>query len=139
MDAHSANAVTGWTYKLASALFAFFLWGGWALYINYDVGFSMALRSAITQGIASFTITLIMVYAVTWLYQLLQDSTFSSMSKLRFIVPAIITSGITTTFLYCAHMLVGTPHIMFTIAPAVSIGFVFCLFTNIKLNRTHAH
>ncbi|MCP4450203.1 MAG: hypothetical protein GY809_01980, partial [Planctomycetes bacterium] len=46
-------------YNLASAVLAFLMWGGWALWINSHNGTTTQLTSGMTQGAASFIITLV--------------------------------------------------------------------------------
>ena len=123
----TVSAKTTAMFNLGSALFALCVWGGWAYYVNQHS--STGLASAISQGSASFVITLGMVYAVTWLHGHLRAS------SIRLFLPAIITVSITGSGLYLIHSIVGTPNIAFTIAPALSVAFIFCVFTSYKLNR----
>jgi len=116
-------------FNLGSALFAFCLWGGWAYYINSKHGINTGLISGFAQGAASFIITLGMVYAVTWLYVRIPAS------PIRLLLPALITVSVTSTGLYTVHSLVGTPNIATTIAPALSVAFMFCVYTSYKLSK----
>lgn len=129
MEANKANAKTTGLFNIGSAFFALCLWGGWAYYINHSQGSSTGITSAVAQGMASFIITLVMVYAVTWLYGRMK------VPSARLFLPAIITVSFTGTCLYLIHSIVGTPNIAFTIAPALSVAFIFCVFTSYKLNQ----
>ena len=126
-----ANATlrTSKAFTLLSASFAFMLWGTWAYYVNNDSSPSTRIVSALTQGTASFLITLFMVHAVTWCYRQL------STRWAQLIVPALLTVSVTGTCLACAHYAVGTANILATIAPALSVAFVFCVITAAKLTK----
>jgi FtsH-binding integral membrane protein len=113
------------TYSLVSALLAFAIWGGWAYAIN---GGSM--KAALVQGSASFIITLLMVRAVTWLYRRMEGG------WLQLWLPASVTILLTGSGLATLHRLADTPHILPTIAPALCVGFVFCLLTGYTLRKS---
>ena len=118
---------TSLLYNLASAVFAFVLWGGWAYFINVNI------VSGLTQGTASFVITLFLVHAVTCLYHTLSSKKMSEF--LQLLLPAIITVGFTGTCLYIIHSIANTPHIAKTIAPALLVAFLFCIYTAYKLTQ----
>ena len=119
-------------FKLISALAAFVLWGGWAYYINGGSANPASLKAAGVQGSASFIITLLMVRAVTWLHGRLPSGT------LQVWLPSVITLSSTGSILIAAHWLAGTPQILPTIAPALLVGGLFCLFTSHTLRKTEA-
>jgi len=118
-------------YQLLSALAAFVLWGGWAYWVNHNNSENVWIVS-IAQGTASFAITLLMVQAITWLYPKLVRSRYSMP------LPAICTVLVTGSVLVMIHAVIGTPHIAATVAPALTVGFLFCLFTSLKLYRAAA-
>ena len=111
-------------FKLLSALAAFVLWGGWAYYINGGNANPSSLTAAGVQGSASFVITLLMVRAITWLHGRVPSG------ALRVWLPSAITLSGTGSLLIAAHWLAGTPRILPTIAPALLVGGLFCLFTS---------
>ena len=113
-------------YSLNSALFAFTLWGGWAYFINRKI------ISSLIQGVASFIITLFLVYAVTKIHHNLPDK---SNIFLQLFCPAIITVTFSGTCLYIAHRIVDTAHIANTISPALLVAFVFCIYTAFRLSN----
>jgi hypothetical protein len=135
-NAANVPAQTSRQFNLISAALAFALWGGWAFYVNSrtadEAGRSSPLTSGLTQGVGSFVITLIMVRAVTWLYHRLPAH------PSRVVLPAVATVAVTGSCLATAHALVGTPSIVQTIAPALSVAFAFNIFTAIKLGREDA-
>ena len=123
-DVKAVPATTSLLYKLMSASMAFVLWGSWAFYINDDFGMSSRLLAGLVQGSASFTITLVLVRAVTWITHLMPHGPTQA------VVPALITVVITGTFLVSAHTVFGTPNILPTVTPALVVAFVFCLYTS---------
>jgi hypothetical protein len=114
-------------YSFISAAFAFVLWGGWAYYINNSTGLTTQWISAFTQGLASFTITLVMVKSVTSIYWKF------SPHAVRLILPTVLTVSATGTAGAMAHLAVGTPRILATLTPVLIVAFSFCLFTTWKL------
>ncbi len=70
-----------------------------------------------------------MVRTVAWLYQHLPTH------PLRIALPAMITVLVTGSCLTVAHTLVGTSQIVRTIAPALTVAFLFNVFTTFKLRR----
>ena len=117
-------------YKLFSATSALIIWGSWSYHVNSVENKTTGLISGVTQGIASFIITLIAVYTVTKIYNALPAII------LKPIVPAIIVVSCIGTILSIIHKIVGTPHILTTIAPSLTVAFLFCFFTTYKLNKT---
>lgn len=120
-------------FTIVSAVIAFLLWGGWAYYLSYDksVGMTSGIASGLTQGIASFTITLFMVKAVTLLFIRMPQSILSVL------LAALATVSFTGSCLYLAHILVGTQNIILTIVFPLSVAFVFCLITAYRLKAHH--
>ncbi|MFT6103281.1 MAG: hypothetical protein ACJA2B_001732 [Candidatus Endobugula sp.] len=114
-------------FNFLSAVLAFVLWGGWAFYINNTS--ETRFVSATTQALASFGITFILVHMVTYIFHLLP------VTPMRIALPAAISVSITGSGLVVAHTLAGTPRIFFTIAPALAVAFVFCVYTALKLHR----
>jgi hypothetical protein len=102
-------------------------------YVNTEAagkgGRASPLSSGLTQGGGSFIITLIMVRAVAWLYHHLPAH------PTRLVLPALITVAVTGSCLATAHGLVGTPNIVQTIAPALSVAFAFNIYTAVKLRK----
>lgn len=122
-------AKTSKQYNLASASFAFVIWGSWSYYINGDKQLSVGLISGLTQGIASFIITFIVVYAVTGIYNMLPEN------QLRLLLPSIIVVSCIGLLLITIHLIAGTPHILATISPSLIVGFLFGFFTTVQLRK----
>lgn len=85
--------------------------------------------SGLTQGIASFIITLLVVYAMTTIYNRLPAGIA------RLILPAAITVSAIGLCLILIHSTAGTPNILLTIAPSLGVAFVFCIFTTYRLRQ----
>lgn len=117
-------------YNFLSAIIAFLLWGTWAYYVNGRENMTSGLISGVAQGTASFTITFFMVHAVNWMYRLLPKNGW------QLILPAVFTVSFTGSCLVAIHYMVGTPEILYTITPALSVAFAFCLYTAYKLRKT---
>jgi hypothetical protein len=96
---------------------------------SVDEGRASPLSSGLTQGVGSFLITLIMVRSVAWLYHHLPAHSS------RLVLPALITVAVTGSCLATAHALVGTSNIVQTISPALSVAFLFNIYTTVKLRR----
>ena len=126
----NTQATTSRLYRVISAALAFLLWGGWSFIVNGEDGLATRMVSSITQGTASFVITLVMVRIITWLYRRLPDVWF------RVLLPAVITVTCTGSIVVLVHVLVGTPQITMTVIPAFTVAFGFSLFTAYKLKRS---
>lgn len=118
-------------FNLFSALLAFVLWGGWAYYINSASSAKSGVVSALTQGTASFLITLFMVHAVSFLFHWFQNPVT------KVLLPAIVVVSFTSLCLVNVHLLMGTPRVFYTIFPALTVAFSFCLYTSFKLLKIH--
>lgn len=115
--------------RYISAAIAFVVWGGWAFYVNSGSSMYGGLIAALTQGCASFIITLLMVHSVNSLRTLFDDS----LTKL--LVPPMMTVACTASGLFLVHKLASTANIITTIAPALSVAFAFCVFTSYQLSQ----
>ncbi len=123
------NTRTSKIFNLISAFLAFALWGGWAYYVNGGYGLKVRIVSGIVQSTASFMITMFMIRMVTIFYYRLPDM------FLQLVLPAMLTVSFTGSCLAYIHYLIGTPNIVYTITPALSVAFIFCLFTTFKLKN----
>lgn len=120
------------SYKLVSAFLALILWGSWAFYVNEPSNSYVRFLVAGAQGLASFTITLIMVKIVTFFYAKLEKN------SLQLILPTILTIALSASCLTIIHSVIGAPNILLTISPALSVAFLFCLMTTFQLRRSPA-
>ncbi len=121
--------MTSRRYNLISACLAFLMWGGWAFYVNRS---GEPWISGLVQGTGSFLITLLMVWAVTALYQRCAHLSFGVF------LPAFLIVAVTGSCLALAHYIVGTQNILKTIAPALCVALLFNMYTAVKLKRQGA-
>ena len=118
-------------YNFASAIFAFLLWGGWSFYVNSQVtNLSRGVVSGLVQGVSSFIITLIIAFLI--------EVQFNFYKKLwtKLVVPPILTILLTGSVLVSIHVLFATTNIFKTVAPALTVAFMFAVLSNFKLYRT---
>lgn len=119
-------------YRYLSAVFAFFLWGGWAFYVNYmQAGWQSGLLSGIVQGVCSFVITLFIAYLVEKQFNWYEHA----LPKL--LLPPICTVLLTGSCLILIHTLIQTPNIFKTLLPVLTVAFLFAVVTNFKLYQQH--
>ena len=97
---------TSLLFDLAWAAAAFVFWGGWACYANLEAGLSVGIVSGLAQGAFSFAMTLLMVKAITMIYNRLHGHRF------RYLLPAVATIACSGTLLAVTHLLAGTPNIL---------------------------
>ena len=117
-------------FNYISAICACLLWGGWSFYINYSLGsLKGGIISGIAQGICSFFITLFMTYLIELQFNYYKNK------YLKMILPPICTVALTGTVLILVHYFIGTPNILKTVSPALTIATLFAFFTNFKLNK----
>jgi hypothetical protein len=114
------------SYNYLSAMLAFVLWGTWAYFINIDSNNNFI--SAFSQGIASFIITLMMIKSVQYFYNIFPKN------RLFFVLPSIITVGITSSVVVGIHLMVKTQNILFTVFPTVIVALLFALYTTKKIS-----
>ncbi|NQV99705.1 MAG: hypothetical protein HQ483_08405 [Rhodospirillales bacterium] len=110
-------------YNLVSAAFAFVLWGAWASAVNGENGLSGRIFAGLSQGAASFIITLLMVRLLVFVNGKIS---FLAASET---VSSIFTVLITGSFLTLVHLTAHTPNIGLTIFPAITVAFLYCLYT----------
>ena len=122
------NINTSKQFTYISALLAFILWGGWAFYVNGESGNEARILSGITQGTFSFIITLLMTKVIAYQYNKFSRVIF------KIFFPPIITVSITGTLLILIHVKVGTPAILKTVSPALTVALLFSFFTVYKLH-----
>lgn len=100
---------------LISALAGFFGYGSWGFWVNMSHGWQVGLKSGLTQGSYSFTVTLFYSSLIEWLY-----------AKTRKKALTIVTCSLSVIATsYGVHTLVGTPEILPTIAPGAVIGSIY--------------
>ena len=101
-------------------LLAFSMWGGWTAYINHNHGLTTSLISGSAQGIQSAISTFFGTVFIEWLYK-----RFGHLKAGAFIV-GTITSANSLLIMLLLHYIVGTPEILLTIAPVITMATLYC-------------
>ena len=117
--------MTAKNYNYISAFLAFLLWSAWAFFINVES--DNVIISALSQGVASFIITLIMIKLLVYFYKLFPKGGW------YFILPSLATVGITSSFVVLIHFMVHTENIFYTVLPTVFVALLFALYTTKKI------
>ncbi len=115
----------GKKYNYISAFLAFILWSVWAFFINIDS--ENVIISALSQGVASFIITLIMIKLLLYFYKIFPKG------GCYFILPSLATVGFTSSCVVLIHFMVHTKNIFYTVLPTVIIALLFALYTTKKI------
>lgn len=119
-------------YNFLSAFFAFLLWGSWSFYINMSQGSLKAgIISGLAQGICSFIITLVITHLIE------KQFNFYQVQGVKLLLPPICTVLFTGSILVLVHHLIQTPNILKTVAPALTVAFIFAFVTNLKLYKQY--
>ncbi len=118
--------------KIFHGIIAFFLWGGWALYANWQHGFQSSMTSAVAQGILSFCITNFMAICMEFLFAK------SEKPMLQFCYAVFGTCALQLSMLIGVHVIVKTPELVTTVLPAAIVAFSYSIFYTINLMRAQA-
>jgi penicillin amidase len=114
---------------IASGIIAFLLYGSWAVYANNEYGLLITLRSGLTQGLLSMTVTMVMTLAMEKVFSRIKPAI------LRFILTALGPLVTLITLMAFVHWIVGTPRIIKTIFPSVVIGTIYCILYTLGLSK----
>ena len=126
------NIKTNRSYNLISAILAFLLWGGWTFYINTKMdSLQHGIISGLTQGICSFVITLFMTFLIDKQFNYFKND------SAKLCLPPVCTVLLTGSFLTMVHHLIGTPSIVYTLTPVLTVAFLFAVVTNLKLYKAY--
>ncbi len=120
MSPPTARQPTGSNVRsLITAIASALGYGLWATLCNWPHGRWRALRAGLTQACLSFTATLSMVLLLEWLFR-------RGRTPLQgFLAASLGTTLIGAAVMCGVHALTGTPNILATIAPSLSIGTIF--------------
>ncbi|MBB3891734.1 hypothetical protein GGQ61_002462 [Phenylobacterium haematophilum] len=111
--------------------FAFLAMGGWALFANAGHGLAAAALPAVSQGVLSGLITLVLKRA-------LEAMSPRFPGALAYIVPPAITAGAVLALLLTVHKLIGTPEVIRTIAVPWSVSTFYAVVYAATLARGQA-
>lgn len=119
------------TRSFISALTGFIFYGGWAYFVHYDYGYNVALKAFCTQGLVSFSVTLVLTQSMEMLYRCFTDPRVAYWST------AVIISLLVMVFSYTINVIVGTPEVIMTILPGSIISSMYT-FSYVRL-LSHIH
>jgi len=102
-----------------TCLLAFFVYGGWALWINVDHGIEVALTAGLAQGISSTISTLIISMVIEYCYKKFRH--YRGGLFLAWIIPPTLTGFMHAGFQWA----VGTPEVFITVLFSVVMGYLF--------------
>lgn len=111
--------------------FAFLAMGGWALLANSGHGLAAAALPAVSQGVLSGLITLVLKRALEAM-----SPRFSG--ALAYVLPPAITATAVLALLVTVHTLIGTPEIVRTIAVPWSVSTFYAVVYAATLARGQA-
>jgi len=108
--------------------FAFLAMGGWALFANSGHGMAAAWPPAVSQGVLSGLITLVLKRSLEALRGRFPGA-------LAYILPPAITASAVLALLVAVHMLIGTPEVARTIAVPWSVSTLYAILYSATLAR----
>jgi hypothetical protein len=117
-----------WVPPLAGFLF----YGAWAGFINAAHGWENAITAGLTQGSYSFSITLVLAIVVEWLFVRLAGTPLRSFWV--FLAGFLLLSSTSVS----ANLLTGTPEIVWTVLPGLTVSLVYTVIYIIALNKLEA-
>lgn len=106
---------SGLVRTFGPALLGFLAYGGWAFFCNISHGLKMGIQSGLVQGTLSFAITLVFNSLMELLFR-----------KTNHKWPTIaITCVLFIGTSYWVNVWVGTPEVLWTIAPGAIFGSIY--------------
>ena len=111
--------------------FAFLAMGGWTLYANSGHGLAAAWLPALSQGVLSGLITLV-------LKRVLEAMAPRFSGPLAYVVPPALTATTILILLVAVHRLIGTPEVARTIAVPWSVSTLYAILYSATLARGQA-
>jgi len=107
------------TRSFISALTGLIFYGGWAYFVHYDYGFTIAIKAFFTQGLISFFITLVLTHFMELLFHRFKSR------RLGYWLTAIIASVLVVLISFTTNVIVGTPEVIMTILPGSLISTLY--------------
>lgn len=105
------------------------MYGTWALWANLDHGQIAAWRAAGTQFFVSFVVTL----TITTLMEQVHAVMASRVGRIAGAIGASV--GVSTAFTITLHYVGGTPELLATVAPVLTLGGLYCIAYVANLER----
>lgn len=118
------------TTSLINAIAAFWLYGGWAVYANFEYGQKVGLTAGLIQGVYAFCSTLSITLIALWVYRRCHNRSVGLVAgfSVSFMVMLIIP--------WAVHSVTGTPNILQTVLPGIIWGSVYLAFILYLQTRT---
>lgn len=118
------------TDGVVGAGLAALVYGSWAAYANASAGFAVALKVALTHGLMSASLT---YFGTAWMRGCFRrGATPRAGAIYAFVGGLALTYGL----LVSIHTLIGTPHLLLTLAAGVVPNLLFCGAYALLLSRT---
>lgn len=105
-----------------NAIGAAMFWGTWGFFMNVEHGTDIAIKVCIAQGSLNFITNLVGTYILEFFY-----FKFSDTPIIQGIIAFFGTYAITLSVIISVHLWVGTPELLRTIGPSVSISMVLTI------------
>ena len=121
-----------WLPPLAGFLF----YGAWAFFINFPHGWDSAITAAFTQGGYSFTITLVLALVIEFLFQRLSITSITALWRNLWVFIAGFSLLLFTSV--GINLLTGTPEIVWTVLPGLTVSAVYTVMYILTLNKVEA-
>lgn len=133
MFTQSYTALSPLKRSLVSAVIGFFVYGTWAIAVNFMHGKESAIKAGITQGLYSFTLTFFMTLLIETIYKVMMRL---SPNKL---VAAAATVVLCCTVVFSGswyiNYLAGTPEIFNTVVLGYVLGGLYAIAYTIVLAK----
>ena len=108
---------------------AFVLYGGWAFIANRSHGTGDGLRALVAQGSISFVSTLTITMIMEWAFG--NSGPPWGRAARAFLSGCAVMYALTIG----VHLLVGTPEIVATVVPVLTLGTIYCAVYSVSLTR----
>lgn len=104
------------------AVGAAWFWGSWGFWMNISHGWRIALMVGLTQGTLNFVTNLIGTHILEFFF-----FRFSTQPWVQAPLAFFGTYSITLSVIFAAHLAVGTPELVLTLAPSISVSMVLTM------------
>jgi hypothetical protein len=121
-----------WIPPIAGFLF----YGAWAFFINFSHGWDSAITAAVTQGGYSFTITFVLALVIEFLFQQLSHTSIIALWRNVWVFIAGFSLLLFTSV--GINLLTGTPEIVWTVLPGLTVSAVYTVMYILALNKVEA-
>jgi hypothetical protein len=121
-----------WLPPIAGFLF----YGAWAFFINFSHGWNSAITAAFTQGGYSFTITFVLALVIEFLFQRLSVTSIATLWRNVWVFIAGFSLLLFTSV--GINLLTGTPEIVWTVLPGLTVSAVYTVMYILALNKVEA-